>query len=88
MGGVCFVLHGNMIGGADRHVDTQYGRFMFRVGKARQAQALSIPGTEVVEQGGRRMSGMIFIGADTCDEQDLKSLARLALEFADTLPDK
>ena len=78
MGGVCFILNGNMVGGADRHVDTQYGRFMFRVGKARQSQALSILGTAVVEQGGRRMSGMIFMGADTCSEQDLKSLARLA----------
>jgi TfoX/Sxy family transcriptional regulator of competence genes len=31
MGGVCFFLHGNMIGGADR---TKSGerRFMFRVG--------------------------------------------------------
>ena len=88
MGGVCFVLNGNMIGGADRHAQTHFGRFMFRVGKARQAQALTIAGTAVFEQGGRLMGGMIFMGADTCRDADLKLLASLALEFVETLPAK
>lgn len=88
MGGVCFVRNGNMIGGADRHADTHYGRFMFRVGKARLSQALSISGAAVVEQGGRQMGGMIFIGSDTCSDSDLQFLTRLALEFVETLPAK
>jgi len=33
MGGLCFMFNGNMVGGADRDAKTQYGRFMFRVGK-------------------------------------------------------
>lgn len=33
MGGVCFLLQGNMLGGADRTKDGA-GRFMFRVGRA------------------------------------------------------
>ena len=32
MGGMCFLLNGNMIGGADRTKDGT-GRFMFRIGK-------------------------------------------------------
>jgi len=88
MGGICFMLNGNMIGGADRHAKTQYGRFMFRVGKDNEKQALSFPGTTTVEQGGRRMGGLIFVDADNCDEANLKALAKLALSFVKTLPDK
>jgi len=88
MGGICFMLNGNMVGGADRHAKTGYGRFMFRVGKPNESEALSFPGTEIVEQGGRRMGGMIFVDADNCSDTDLKSLATLALRFAKTLPAK
>jgi len=88
MGGLCFMLDGNMIGGADRDAKTQYGRFMFRVGKDNEANALSFPGTEAVVQGGRRMGGLIFVDADDCSEKDLKSLAKLALGFVKGLPAK
>jgi len=88
MGGICFMLNGNMLGGADRDNKTQHGRFMFRVGKENESEALSFPGTNIVEQGGRRMGGMIFVEADSCSEPDLKSLAKLALGFVNTLPEK
>ena len=88
MGGICFMLDGNMIGGADRHTKTQYGRFMFRVGKDNEKEALSFPRTTTVEQGGRRMGGFIFVDADKCSEENLKSFAKLALRFVKTLPAK
>ena len=88
MGGICFMLNGNMLGGADRHVDTQYGRFMLRVGKENESVALAHSGTKIVEQGGRRMGGMIFVDADSCCDKELMSLAALALKFVQTLPVK
>lgn len=88
MGGLCFMLHGNMIGGADRNAETGYGRFMFRVGKDNESEALAFPGTSIVEQGGRRMGGLIFVDADAYSDTDLQRLAELALGFVRTLPPK
>ncbi len=88
MGGICFMVNGNMVGGADRHEKTQYGRFMFRVGKNNETEALSFPNTNIVEQGGRRMGGLIFVDADNCSSKNLNSLAKLAMEFVESLPAK
>jgi len=86
MGGLCFMLDGKMIGGADRNKKTGYGRFMFRVGKDNESQALSYSEASIVQQGGRRMGGMIFVDADACSDANLKSLAKLALSFVRSLP--
>lgn len=88
MGGHCFMLNGNMIGGADRNEKTGHGRFMFRVGKENEAKALSFPEATKVEQGGRSMGGMVFVDADCCSDADLKALAKLALSFVKQLPAK
>lgn len=87
MGGMCFMLNGNMIGGADR-TKAGEGRFMFRVGKDNEAEALSRAGASVMEQGGRRMGGLIFVDEAACDEQSLKGWVALALSFISTLPSK
>ncbi len=87
MGGVCFLLDGNMIGGADRSKDG-VGRFMFRVGKDNEAEALSRPGAEVMNQGGRRMTGLVFVGEEACDDARLKDWVSLTLSFTTTLPPK
>ncbi len=87
MGGVCFLLHGNMIGGADR-TKSGDGRFMFRVGKDNEAEALSRPGAAVMEQGGRRMGGLIFVDEKACDDAALVNWIALALSFVSTLPPK
>lgn len=63
MGGLCFLLDGNMIGGADRDKDGR-GRFMFQVGKDIEAEALLRDGAEIIEMGGRRMGGMVFVAED------------------------
>lgn len=87
MGGVCFLLDGNMIGGADR-TKTGEGRFMFRVGKDNEAAALTRPGAVIMEQGGRRMGGLIFVAEDECGGAALKQWVSLALSFVTTLPPK
>ena len=87
MGGLCFLVNGNMLGGADR---TKSGapRFMFRVGKDNEAEALSRPGAQPVEMGGRRMGGLVFVAADACTDDQLKDWVALALRFVGGLPAK
>lgn len=87
MGGLCFMLDGNMLGGADR---TKAGapRFMFRVGKEREAEALERSGAIPVELGGRRMGGIVFVAADECDERQLSDWITLARAFVENLPAK
>ena len=87
MGGVCFFLNGNMIGGADRTKEG-IGRFMFRLGKARHALGESLPGAEPMIQGGRLMRGFFFVREECCEEDDLKVWLRHALQHAGSLPPK
>ncbi len=87
MGGLCFLLNGNMIGGADR-AKTGEGRFMLRVGKENEATALARPGASIVELGGRRMGGMMFVDEAACTIDDLRDWVFLALSFVETLPAK
>jgi len=87
MGGVCFMLDGNMLGGADRQ-KTGEGRFMFRVGKDNEAEAMKRPGAMTMEQGGRKMTGLIFVYEDDCDAESLRSWIALALTFVGSLPPK
>ena len=87
MGGVCFLLNGNMLGGADRTKEG-LGRFMFRVGKHNETEALTRNGAIIMEQGGRRMGGLIFVSEKVCDEKTLRDWIDLALDFVATLPAK
>lgn len=87
MGGVCFLLNGNMIGGADRAKSGE-GRFMFRVGKDNDDAAKRLPGAEPMVQGGRRMSGLFFVAEDVCDEAVFKQWLSLAVGHAMSLPEK
>ena len=87
MGGVCFLLNGNMIGGADRAKDGE-GRFMFRVGKPNMETADALPGGKPMVQGGRTLSGLYFVSEEGCDEATFAAWLSLALSFAETLPPK
>ena len=87
MGGVCFFVDGNMIGGADRD-RTGASRFMFRVGKENEAIALSRHGARIMEQGGKRMGGLVFVDEQACDTTALKDWVSLAIGFVATLPPK
>ena len=82
-GGLCFLLHGNMVGG----VHTEIG--MMRVGKDREAEARAIPGTGPMTFTGRPMGGMVEVSADTMADDDLRGqLVKLALAHAESLPPK
>lgn len=87
MGGICFLLDGNMIGGANRTKDGE-GRFLFRVGKEQEAEALSRPGARIMEHGGRRMGGFIFVDEAACDADAFEGWVSLALGYVGTLPPK
>ncbi len=87
MGGVCFLVNGNMIGGADRTKSGQ-GRFMFRVGKDNVDDAEALPGGEQMVQGGRAMSGFYFVPEGACSDEVMRRWLRLAFGFATSLPPK
>lgn len=87
MGGICFMLNGNMIGGADRMKDDTR-RFMFRIGKENTARGDALPLAQPMEMGGRVMRGFYFVEADDCDDALLRRWIDLALEFVRTLPPK
>jgi len=85
MGGLIFMLNGNMVGGVDRD-PSGAGRFMFRVGPDGISTALARPGCTQVSMGGRIMKGFVFV-AD-CDDAALESWVELALAYVDHLPPK
>ncbi len=87
MGGTCFLLNGNMIGGADRTREG-LGRFMFRVGKDNHDRGAALPGAEPMVQGGRRMTGFFFVPEGACGDKDLDAWFDLALGHAASLPPK
>lgn len=87
MGGACFMVDGNMLGGADRQKDGT-GRFMFRVGKDNQAEALKRSGAIPLANAGRTMGGMVFVDETACDDERLKDWVALAWSFVGSLPAK
>lgn len=87
MGGICFLSHGNMIGGASRDKNGE-GWFMFRVGKDNEADALSKPGAKILGFGERKMGGMIKVLEDDCDDAQLEEWIALAMSFVGQLPPK
>ncbi len=87
MGGLCFMLNGNMVGGAHREKDGR-GLFMFRVGKGNTAGAEALGNGRVVELGGRVMSGLYFVDADDLTDPAFDDWKALAISHATSLPAK
>ena len=87
MGGTCFFVNGNMLGGADRAKDGTR-RFMFRVGKENEQAALGRSGATPVVFGSRKMGGLVFVDEADCDVDDIREWIALALEFVGRLPSK
>ena len=80
-GGLCFMLDGHMLCG----VSAQGA--MFRVGKEREAEALSLEGVTEMAFTGRRMGG--FVDADAgamADDTRRARLLALARENVRSLP--
>jgi TfoX/Sxy family transcriptional regulator of competence genes len=86
MGGHCFLLHGNMIGGSGCN-EAGASRFMLRIGKDNVSRAESLPGGEPLVKGGRRMGGMYLVDPDL-REASLSQWLALAVGNARSLPPK
>ncbi|MBL8913872.1 MAG: TfoX/Sxy family protein [Archangium sp.] len=77
-GGVCFMLRGHMLCG----VETE--RFMFRVGPANEAKALSLAGASPMDFTGRPLRGFVYVEAG----RRLAPFLTLALNYVSALPAK
>ena len=72
-GGPCWMLNGNLMCAA------REGRFLFRVGKAAEAEMLERDGVEPMRDTGRRMPGYVWVDADLCLDEGLETwIARSA----------
>ena len=84
MGGLVFMLNGNMLGAVGR--ESAGSRFMFRVGPAQTAEALK-RGAVQMEMGGRVMKGFVFV-SEVDAEHSLEDWIAMARRFVETLPAK
>jgi TfoX/Sxy family transcriptional regulator of competence genes len=81
-GGYCWMLNGNMLCGVE------VGRFMFRVGRDREPEALSRPGAAPMDITGKPMRGIIWVDADAAIEDGLDGWIDFAAHFVGALPPK
>lgn len=80
-GGVCFLLHGNMLRGTGK------SDFMFRVGKSQDGEALTRPGARPMDITGRKMPGFIWVDP-ACDTRALKRWIAFSERYVGALPAK
>jgi TfoX/Sxy family transcriptional regulator of competence genes len=81
-GGVCFLLRGNMLCGVGQD------KFMFRVGKDQDAEALKRPGAKPMDFTGRPMAGFVWVEPAKCDARRLKRWIAMAERYVGALPAK
>jgi hypothetical protein len=81
-GGYCWMLNGNMLCGVE------VGRYMFRVGKDLEAEALSRPGARPMDITGRPMRGFVWVSASAADGADLRRWIELAERYVGALAPK
>lgn len=86
MGGHCFLLNGNMVGGSGCSEAGQ-SWLMLRVGKENSARAEALPGGQPLVHGGRRMGGMYLVDPDQ-SEKVIGEWMSLAVNNALSLPAK
>lgn len=81
-GGYCWMLRGNMLCGVE------VGRFMFRVGKDQEAEALARPGARPMDITGRPMRGFVWVDAVEAEGKGLDAWIELAARYVGGLPAK
>ena len=82
-GGLCFLLHGNMLCGVHK------GGGMARVGKEREEEALRLEGIEPLSFTGRKMGGMVDVSQAALEDDTLRrAVLDLACAFVSSLPAK
>ena len=81
-GGFCWMLNGNMLCGVE------VGRYMFRVGKELESDALSRPGATPMDITGRPMQGFVWVRERNALGKELESWIDLAARYVSSLPRK
>lgn len=81
-GGFCWMLHGNMLCGVE------VGRYMFRVGKELEAEALSRTGASPMDITGKPMRGFVWVSSDAAKGVALRKWIALAEKYVNSLPAK
>lgn len=81
-GGFCWMLNGNMLCGVE------VGRYMFRVGKALEAEALSRAGASPMDITRRPMPGFVWVQAEQAQGEKLQAWIELAARYVGELPAK
>lgn len=81
-GGFCWMQDGNMLCGVE------VGRFMFRVGRELEPEALDRPGATPMDITGRPMRGIVWVDADAALEAGLETWVDFAAGFVGSLPPK
>lgn len=81
-GGVCWMLDGHMLCGVE------VGRYMFRVGRDLEREALARPGSRPMDISGRPMRGLVWVSAEAADEQGLEPWIALAESYVEGLAPK
>jgi len=81
-GGLCWMLRGNMLCGIEGR------RYMFRVGKDLEAEALARPGAHPMDFTGKPMRGFVWVEAGPAIKAGLRSWINLAVRFVGKLPPK
>lgn len=81
-GSFCWMLNGNMLCGVE------VGRFMFRVGKELEREALSRPGAAPMDITGKPMAGFVWVSAAHAHGEALQGWIALAERFVGALPRK
>ena len=81
-GGYMWMLNGNMLCGVG------VGRFMFRVGKEQEEEALSRPGAAPMDITRRPMGGFVWVDAEAVLGDGLDDWIGFASRFVGALPAK
>ena len=81
-GGIGFMLNGNLVAAASRR------GLLLRVGKDRQAEALTRSGARPMVMRGRTMEGYIYADPPALNRQAIENWLRLAVAYVQTLPPK
>ena len=81
-GGIGFMLNGNLVAAASRR------GLLLRVGKDRQAEALTRFGARPMVMRGRTMEGYVYVDSPALNQQAVQHWLRLAVAHVQTLPPK
>ena len=82
MGGLLFMLNGNMCIGIDIDKNTQADRLMLRIGKSSYEALLKKEGSRPMDFTGKAMKGFLYIDPEGFDKDtDLDFWIQKALEF-------